>query len=93
MLRIRVTRSITLARLGKTSLIFNPGTEVAIGLNSPRTSTAASGLGSKVSMCDGPPASQIKMQFLTLAGIAPLRRSGPGREPEPFVEAQPQKAE
>ena len=31
------------------------GTLVAIGRNSPRTSRGASGLGSQVSSCDGPP--------------------------------------
>ena len=67
------------ARFGKTSLNWTPGTAVAIGLNSPRTSVGASGLGSNVSMCDAPPASQIRMQFRALVGVfdgeAPRLRS------------------
>ena len=43
-------------------------------------------------MCDGPPASQIKMQFLTFGGIARLR-SAHGPEPEPLIEPQPEKAQ
>ena len=87
-----MTRSMTLARLGKTSLICRPGTEVAIGLNSPRTSTAAPGLGSNVSMCEGPPASQIRMQFLTFADSPDFdARHGP--KPEPVIEPQPEKAQ
>ena len=92
MLRIKVTRSMTFARLGKTSLIWRPGTEVAIGLNSPRTSAGASGLGSKVSMCDGPPASQIRMQFRA-GGAGRDRSAASGAEPEPVVQAQAQEAE
>ena len=50
-----------------------PGTFVAIGLNSPRISAGASGLGSNVSCCGGPPWSQRKMTFLALPK---LRSSG-----------------
>src|SRR4051794_413857 len=64
MLRIKVTRSMILASLGKTSLTWRPGTDVEIGLNSPLTSAGAPGLGSNVSMCEAPPASQTRMQFL-----------------------------
>src|SRR5688572_7806059 len=52
------------ASLGKCSLIEMPGTEVAIGLNSPRISAGASGLGSQVSSCEGPPHIKIKMHCL-----------------------------
>jgi hypothetical protein len=37
---------------------------VLIGLNGPRTSSGASGLGSNVSCCGGPPASQRKITLL-----------------------------
>ncbi len=98
MLRISVTRFITWARFGSTSLISRPGTDVAIGLNSPRTSAGAFGLGSNVSRCDGPPASQIRMQFfaLTFAGVRPPgvgRLPGPRAEPEPVVQAQPEESQ
>ena len=43
-------------------------------------------------MCDGPPASQIRMQFLTFGGLARLG-PGQGAEPEPVVEPQPEKAQ
>ena len=62
---------------------------MSIGLNSPRTSAGASGLGSKVSMCDGPPASQMRMQFLAFAVGRPRPATGAGAEPEQVVEAQP----
>ena len=92
MLRIKVTRSMTFARLGKTSLIWRPGTDVAIGLNSPRTSAGAAGLGSNVSMCEGPPASQIRMQFRALAaGRDAIGRQG--AQPEPVVQAQAQETQ
>src|SRR5262245_34736681 len=41
-----------------------PGTAVSIGLNSPRTFSGASGLGSNVSMWLGPPAIQSRMHAL-----------------------------
>jgi hypothetical protein len=49
--------------LGIISQIWIPETFVEIGLNSPRISAGASGLGSKVSKCVGPPSIQIKMQL------------------------------
>ncbi len=78
MLRISVTRFMTLARLGRTSLICKPGTALAIGWNSPRTSAGAVGLGSNVSRCDGPPDSQISTQFFTFT-----ERADPGTAPAP----------
>ncbi len=53
--RIRATLSITPAILGSSSPIWTPGSRVAIGLNSPRMPTGASGLRSKVSWCAWPP--------------------------------------
>ena len=47
--RISVHRSITFAIRGKCSQICNPGTDVAIGLNSPRISAGASRLRSNMS--------------------------------------------
>src|SRR6187455_145432 len=41
-----------------------PGTLVWIGRKAPRTSSGASGLGSNVSCCGGPPASQRKIMLL-----------------------------
>src|SRR5688572_17965132 len=43
------------ASLGNSSETWMPATLVAIGLNSPRISAGASGLGSNVSCCGGPP--------------------------------------
>ncbi len=56
------------ASLGRCSLISRPGTFVAIGLNSPRNSLGASGLRSKVSMCDGPPPRFTKIAEVALPG-------------------------
>ncbi len=47
--------------VGRCSQRRTPGAEVAIGLNSPRYSTGASGFMSQVSMCDAPPLSQMRM--------------------------------
>src|SRR5215510_6534363 len=46
------------------SLTKVPGMTVLIGLNSPRTFAGASGLGSQISMCDGPPWRKIITTFL-----------------------------
>src|SRR5262245_35767834 len=43
-----------------------PGNVVGIVLNSPRISTGASGFGSNVSMCDGPPCIHSRMQLTCL---------------------------
>ena len=58
------------------------------------TSTAAAGLGSNVSMCDGPPASQIRMQFLTFAVSPDLdpamaRRRNHSSSPSPRKPSEP----
>ncbi len=51
------------ASFGRYSEIWMPGTFVRIAANSPRVSEGASGLGSKVSMCEGPPSIQMRMQL------------------------------
>src|SRR6266436_7044337 len=61
-----------------------PGTEVAIGLNSPRTSLGAAGFMSHISRWLGPPFKKTRMQESAL-GVCPvpaereLARSKPGR--------------
>ncbi len=47
--------SASAASRGRCSVIARPGTRVAMGWNSPRISTGASGLRSRMSRCDGPP--------------------------------------
>ena len=93
MLRIRVTRSMTLARLGKTSLICRPGTDVAIGLNSPRTSAGGLRLGVErveVRRAAGQPDQDAVLDLRRhRLGLRP----GHGAEPEPVVEAQPEEAQ
>ena len=48
-------RWLRLASSGRCSQIWTPGVRVAIGWNSPRMSSGASGLGSKLSCCASPP--------------------------------------
>ena len=62
--RMMARRSIIVACRGRCSQISMPGTFVAIGRNSPRTSAGAAGFMSQLSMCDGPPRSQIQMTDL-----------------------------
>ena len=52
-------RSMTFASPGMCSQIETPGADVAIGRNSPRISSGASGFRSHMSIVAGPPASQI----------------------------------
>ena len=52
-------RSMTFASPGMCSQIETPGAAVAIGRNSPRISSGASGLRSHMSIVAGPPESQI----------------------------------
>jgi hypothetical protein len=53
--RTRASRPMTGADSGRCSQTRTPGTTVAIVWYSPRISAGASGLGSNVSRCDGPP--------------------------------------
>src|SRR5262249_16673656 len=59
--RTTVTRSMTLASLGRCSHTPTPGTDVATGRNSPPISTGASGLRSHMSTVDGPPFRNTRM--------------------------------
>ena len=56
---------------GSSSLNRIPGSLVAIGLDGPRISTVASGFGSKVSCCGGPPCIHRKIQLLALPNEVP----------------------
>ncbi len=71
--RERMTASLSACRAvrGNSSLKRMPGTFVLIGLNGPRISAGASGLGSNVSCCGGPPWSHRKMQFFALPNVEP----------------------
>ena len=53
--RTMVNWSAIAAVRGSNSQNESPGTRVAMGEKTPRISAGASGLGSKVSYCDGPP--------------------------------------
>jgi hypothetical protein len=72
--RTSAIRSIRRASRGIVSVRRMPGTEVAIGLNSPRTSAGESGLGSQVSMWLTPP-----QQYSTMHDLARPKPSPPGR--------------
>ena len=73
------------ASFGKCSLIRTPVAMVSIGLNSPRNSVGASGLGSNVSMWLGPPPSVIRIALVALrAGdFARFRQSQVAGQIEP----------
>src|SRR4051812_19590819 len=78
--RTAASLSHILAWSGKCSEIWQPGTLVLIGLNSPRYSTGALGLRSYMSMCDGPPGRLIMMtDLLVEPPLAAWRRSSSGR--------------
>ena len=72
--RSRHSLSICAASRGKCSQSWMPGTRVAIGLNSPRISTGASGFMSHRSMWLGPPNRKMKMHELNRPGAAGQRR-------------------
>src|SRR5690348_15595118 len=82
MLRMMAACSICRANRGKCSLIWMPGTEVGIGLNSP--ASFVPGFMSNVSFWLGPPAIHSKMHVLCLtpdsAGSAAIRSSQPDIE-------------
>ena len=67
--RITVSLSAALATRGNNSQKCIPGTLVRIGLKSPRISTGASGLGSKVSCCGGPPPRNKMIQDLARPNV------------------------
>jgi hypothetical protein len=62
--RMILRRWATLAVQGRVSQKWVPGIRVAIERNVSRISDGASGLGSKVSCCGGPPAKKMRMQAL-----------------------------
>ena len=70
------------ASSGKCSLIRTPGVLVAIGLNSPRISSGASGLGSQVSSWLGPPHMKTSRHDFARPkpSAEPRRRGGAARE-------------
>ena len=63
--RTNANRSARPATFGISSETWRPGILVAIGSNSPRTSRGASGFGSMVSCCGGPPSRWTLMTDLT----------------------------
>ena len=69
--------SISRACSGKSSETCTPGTAVEIALSGPRNSAGASGLGSYVSCCGGPPSSQIKITDRSPGRPAPLVPAAP----------------
>ena len=66
--RMMLKRSATRVCIGRYSHTSRPGTTVATGRNAPRYSDGAFGLRSYVSMCGGPPGSQMKMTAVSDAG-------------------------
>ena len=73
--RITARRCALAASAGKCSEIIRPGTLVAIGRNSPRTCSGASGLRSHVSCCAGPPHMKSRMHAFARPKVVP--RPGP----------------
>src|SRR5580700_10620504 len=63
--------SMIFADIGNRSMRLMPGTFEGFVPNSPRNSTGASGFGSHISMCDGPPRIQRMMTevILPLVGL------------------------
>jgi len=62
--RMTLSRWATLAVYGRVSQKWTPGIRVGIDRKLSRISEGASGLGSKVSCCGGPPARKIRMHDL-----------------------------
>src|SRR5262245_59446402 len=88
MLRMIASRSVSRAVRGINSPMLVPGTTVSMGLNSPRTSAGASGLGSQVECCGGPPMRKRMMQDRALpvwaaAGAACRSASDKPNRPSP----------
>ena len=92
--RTSAQRSITFASPGMCSQIDTPGAAVAIGRNSPRISSGASGFRSHMSIVAGPPESQIwitPVAGLRAWAVAPAAsarsRSGSDRPSSPAAPA------
>jgi hypothetical protein len=77
--RTRVKWCACRASIGRCSQNERPGTVVAIGLNSPRISSGASGFMSQRSWWAGPPSRKKRMTDLARARPAVLARSSPGK--------------
>ena len=88
---MKAKRSAMPATFGINSQIRRPATFVAIGLNSPRTSTGASGFRSIVSRCGGPPSRWMLMTDLAdpaiPAAASASSRSASVRPPRPSAPA------
>src|SRR5687767_11989390 len=78
-LRTTVNLSAMAAHFWQCSVKNVPGTFVGIVLNGPRISGGASGLGSHISCCGGPPSRKMKMQALALARGAAAEASAASR--------------
>src|SRR5205823_8153542 len=86
-LRMSAASCIHFATLGRCSLIWMPGAEVAMGLNSPPS--LVPGLMSKVSLCDGPPSIHRTMQDLCLTPVWAAWVASTGSQPDSEVAATP----
>src|SRR5262245_30466287 len=78
---------IHLATFDRCSLIWMPGTEVAIGLNSPPSFVP--GFMSKVSLCDGPPSIHSRMHDLVFAFVCSAWAARVPSHPDSDVPATP----
>ena len=78
---MRLVLCIHLAVLGRCSQICKPGSEVAMGLNSPRTSAGAWGFMSNISIWLGPPSRLNRITDLALPGYRLLLCSLALRKP------------
>ena len=76
--RIKATRCICFAVSGSSSLTCRPGTLVGIEPIVPRISAGASGFGSKVSCCGGPPLRKSSTQDLARPKDEPFTWPRPG---------------
>lgn len=76
--RISATRCICFAVRGRSSLTCRPGTLLRIEPIVPRTSAGASGFGSKVSCCGGPPLRKSSTHGFARPKDEPFTRPRPG---------------
>src|SRR5262249_14244395 len=82
-------RSVRVATRGISSLTRSPGVRVAMVPKPPRISAGASGLGSNVSCCGGPPTRPETMTAFAFPGraVAGQREAAEGEaaDPQPFA--------
>lgn|GEM_PF-605800 len=98
--RMMQSSSACRATAGRSSQNCSPGTLVAIGRNAVRISAGASGFGSNVSCCGGPPARKRTTHDFARAGIcgsgglamvpADAAEQVRGRDPQRRKAADPQ---